>query len=249
MSEVKSVDIRGLIESYEFPYTLPGSGQELLIKPITTGQMKKILVYEDEKDPYVIEEALDKLISNCVLTEDFDIEKIYLQDRFSLLLEIRKITKGDNYNFSFKCSKCNVENIKNVILSELKIKPFSCDDNIITISENLKFEVDFPTRFDQKDSIKRFNNKSLNFIEKQVEVQTGTFANSIKKVHTPSGIFDNISFDDKFYILENILGDVFDEFTKWFKDHEFGVEFKINTECISCGHKKHMEIPLSDFFV
>jgi hypothetical protein len=249
MSEVKIVDIKGLLDTYEFPYTLPGSGAPLLIKPITTGQMKKILAYEDESDPYIVEQALDKLITDCVVTPDFDINSLYLQDRFSLLLEIRKVTKGDTYQFNYRCPKCKVENVNNVVISELDVKPFNRVDNIISINDNLKFEVDFPTRADQRDAIDRIKGKPISAREKQVDIQTGTFANSIKKVHTADAVIDNVPFADKVYILENVPTTTFEDFVMWFKDHEFGVEFETDMMCVSCGHKDKMDIPLSDFFV
>jgi hypothetical protein len=249
MSEYKTVDIKGLLDTYEFPFILPGSRESLMIKPITTGQMKKILAYEDETDPYVIEEALDKLISDCVVNPEFNLGTIYLQDRFSLLLEIRKVTKGDTYTFNRKCNKCSVENIENIKISELEVKPLEVADNILTINERLKFEVDFPTRNDQIDSIMRNNDPKLSFRMRQVEVQTGTYANSIKKVHTPDGEHEDIPYKDKVYILENIPSEVFEKFTTWFKDHDFGVQFKQNLICFGCGHKETIEIPLSDFFV
>ena len=46
---------------YEFDCTLPGTGQEIKFRPITTGQMKKLLVYEDSTSIQQVEEALDKL--------------------------------------------------------------------------------------------------------------------------------------------------------------------------------------------
>ena len=249
MSEIKSVDIKGLLDTYEFPYTLPGSGNELLIKPITTGQMKKILAYEDESDPYIIEEALDKLISDCVLTEDFNIDDLYLQDRFCLLLEIRKVTKGDSYQFNWKCPSCKVENIETLKISELPVKSFNPQDNIIEINNRLKFEVGFPTRGDQKNAIGRVLGRKLSYRERQVEIQTGTFANCVGKVHTPDGVFEDIPFDDKVYILDNAPNESFERFTQWFVDNDFGVDFKREVGCRECGHREKIEIPLSDFFV
>lgn len=250
MSEDKSVDIRSLIDSYEFPCTLAGSGQKLLIKPITTGQMKKVLIYEDETDPYVVEDVLDKLITSCVVTEDFDLSSLYLQDRFSLLLEIRKVTKGDKYTFNWKCPSCSTENLKTVNISKLEVIPADHTNNIISVGERLKLEVSFPTRSDQLDAINRMRSKKLkSYTERQLEVQTGTFVNSIKKVHTPEGILDNVSFDDKYYILENISSDIFEQFTNWFKEHDFGIEFKSEIECMSCSHTEKLEIPLTDFFI
>lgn len=249
MSDVKSVDIRGLLDIYEFPYTLSGSGRELLIRPITTGQMKRILAYEDETDPYVVEEALDRLISDCVVNKDFDINQLYLQDRFALMLEIRSVTKGNTYQFNYKCPKCRLENVGVVNLSELPVKSLNRDNNVITVSEKLKFEVDFPTRADQKDAVKKTIGKNLSYHEKIVDVQTGTFANAIKRVHTPDEVLENVSFEDKVYILDNISSTVFQQFGNWFKEHDFGVDFTSAVRCGGCGHEEKIDIPLSDFFV
>ena len=249
MSEVKFVDIKGLLDTYEFPYTLPGSRRELLIKPITTGQMKKILAYEDETDPFIVEEALDKLITDCVVSPDFNIYELYLQDRFSLLLEIRKVTKGDIYEFNYKCPKCRAENADSLVLSELPVKTLNREDNVITINDKLQFEVDFPTRYDQKDAVMRTRDKKLGYSERIVEVQTGTYANCIHKVHTQDGILEAVPFEDKIYILDNISGDVFESFTKWFETHDFGIDFSKEISCNSCHHSEKMTIPLSDFFV
>ena len=249
MSDIKAVDIKGLLDTYEFPYTLPGSGEELLIKPITTGQMKRILVYEDEVDPYIVEEALDKLISSCVVNEDFDIDKLYLQDRFSLMLELRRVTKGDMYEFQYKCPKCRVQNLDSIKISELPVKPLDRGENVITINDKLKFELDFPTRGGQKIAVERARQKNLSNIELAVEAQTGTYASAVTKVHAEEEVLENVSLEDKIFILDNIISDVFDQFTNWFSDKEFGVEFAKDMKCFSCGHEQKMDIPLSDFFV
>ena len=249
MSEVKSVDVRSLVDSYEFPCTLPGSGQELLISPITTGQMKKILIYEDETDPYVIEQALDKLISDCVVGDDFDIDGLYLQDRFFLLIEIRKISKGSNYSFNFKCPKCRIDNVKNFSLDDLPVKKMNVVNNKIKVSDNYSLEVGFPTRADQKLSLDSVNEQKLTGKERDIELVTSVFACCIKKIHTKDTVVDEISLEDRVYILDNLISDKFDVFKGWFEDNDFGVDFELTVSCEHCDFEDKQKIPLSDFFV
>ncbi len=248
MSEVKSVDIKSLIDSYEFPCKLPGSGQELLIRPLTTGQMKKILVYEGETNPYVVEQALDRLITECVVSDGFDITDLYLQDRFFLLIEIRKVSKGSSYEFKFNCPKCNFENVKQFSLNDLVNIPKKEIDSLIRISEKMKFRVDFPTRRDQINAIKKYKNVKMTEAEREIEIVTATFANCIKEIHTADGIIKDASIDDKIFVLDNIKTDVYDEFKQWFKDSSFGIEFKVSVGCGSCDFVENMDIPLSNFF-
>lgn len=107
---------------YEFESVLPGSGKTIKYKPITTGQIKKLLLYEatDERD--TIEEALDGLITECVVTPDFNVGDMYLQDRFFLLVDLRRATKGSKYQFQTNCQKCKSQNMHNVDLGSLSIK-------------------------------------------------------------------------------------------------------------------------------
>ncbi|HRR48413.1 MAG TPA: hypothetical protein P5293_00335 [Bacteroidales bacterium] len=107
---------------YEFETVLPGSGKTVKFKPISTGQIKKLLMYENAEDQAVIETALDDVLAGCVLGEDFKIDDLYLQDRFYLLLEIRKATKGNTYQFQTVCPSCGSQSLQTVNLSEMPVK-------------------------------------------------------------------------------------------------------------------------------
>ena len=247
MSEVKSVNIRDLVDSYEFPCTLVGSGQQLTIKPITTMQLKKLLTYEDEQDNSIIEEALDGLISSSVLTEGFDINNLYLQDRFKLLLDVRRASKGNAYTFAYKCPECGIETIASVDLSSLSVTPFDVGSRIVNISDKMQFELDFPTRGDQKVATSVIS-KHLTGKEKQLEIAIATYAKSVKKVIVGGEEIPDVPLEDIIYVLENVSTKVFDNFKQWYSDNNFGVEFNATVSCIH-GHESEVHIPLDNFFV
>jgi len=111
------------LNMYTFESELPSDGSIVKYKPITTGQIKKLLLYETSDDPSSIEEALDELINECVVfPEDFDVKSMYLQDRFFLLVEIRRATKGSNYTFQTKCPECDSQTSHTINLGELPLK-------------------------------------------------------------------------------------------------------------------------------
>jgi hypothetical protein len=60
------------VNVYEFECELPGSKQKVKFKPVTTGQIKKLLTYEKETNYVIQEQALDDLISSSVLSEGFN---------------------------------------------------------------------------------------------------------------------------------------------------------------------------------
>jgi hypothetical protein len=126
-----SENFKRYLNMYEWETTLPGSGKKIKYKPITTGQIKRLLLYNEVYDENVVENALDELISECVVTEGFNVKDLYLQDRFFLMVEIRCVTKGYKYMFPSKCSKCNSQTQQTIDLSKLPVKPLIKDENIV----------------------------------------------------------------------------------------------------------------------
>ena len=58
---------RAYMNMYTFETVLPGNGEKVVYKPVTTGQLKKVLMFETSKDPDVMEKALDEIINECVV--------------------------------------------------------------------------------------------------------------------------------------------------------------------------------------
>ena len=116
------MDFRKYVNAYEFETVLPGNGKTVTFKPITTGQIKRLLLYETSNDSDSIEKSLDNVITECVIDDGFNIDDLYLQDRFYLLLDLRKATKGNTYSFQSKCTKCDSQSAQSINLSTLTVK-------------------------------------------------------------------------------------------------------------------------------
>jgi len=116
------MSFKNYLNVYEFDSVLPGTGEKVKIKPITTGMMKRMLLYESATDEQgAIEDALDDLLKQCVITPGFEPDKQYLQDRFFLITELRKITKGNLYTFQASCPACKSQSSQTVDLTKLKL--------------------------------------------------------------------------------------------------------------------------------
>jgi len=245
-----SININNYINSFEFDFTLPGSNEIIMFKPLTTGQLKKLLPYENEKNPEIIESLLDNLISNCVVSEGFDINTLYLQDRFALLVEIRKKSKGETYEFIYDCPECN--NKKNITLdlNELSVKKKDYDTKTFIFNDKLSFELDGITRGDQIMAAKMVNKlKIKNENLKQAEIATYMFAMSMKTFHTPEGDTKDVPMEAKINLIDNIMNDEqYNRFTNHFTENDFGVDFKFDFGC-DCGKTEKFVIPMNNFFI
>jgi hypothetical protein len=247
-----SIDISKYVNSYEFDYTLPSNNEVIKYKPITTGQLKKLLPYENETNPGVIELLLDDLISKCVLSEGFDIKNLYLEDRFALLLEIRKKSKGEEYSFVYTCPVCDTQTPITINLNSLKCKKRNINPEPFKLNDKISFVIDHIRRGEQIQAYEIVNKRGItNDNLRLAEVATVSYAMCMKTFTTPEGDTD-VPLDDKINILDSVMsGSQYDEFINWFVVNSFGVDFTFNFECGNdkCTNKETVSIPLSNFFV
>jgi len=181
-------DFKKYLNVYSFETTLPGSGKTVRFRPVTTGQMKELLVYENESDPAIIEEAMDKLIQTSIIDEDFEILDLYLQDRFFLMVELRRKTKGDHYQFEYKCPDCGSQTLQSVNLQELPVKNLEKDiDHVVKLNDTISVEVDFVRRREQAAAYKIVKEAftGLNTLQQAAEAALIANALAIKAIITP----------------------------------------------------------------
>jgi hypothetical protein len=245
-----SINIREFVTFPTFSTVLPGSGKTVEFKAINTGQLKKLLIYEGEESPVIIERILDELITSSVVSENFDIDDLYIQDRFYLLVEIRKRSKGKNYNFGYKCGKCKQESIHSIDLDRMNVKKRAAiESHPIKFNDQISFELDHIKRRDMKEVYEYVDKLKLNTkTQEQAEMITSSFAMSIKKINTPKGVLTDIPLEDKIYLIDNMTEDAFKQYDEWARKNDFGIEFKYEFQCPHCKNKETVEVPVSDFF-
>jgi len=242
---------KDLLNIYDFSCKLPGSGEKVQFKPVTTSQLKRLLIYEDEDDPMIIEDALDEIITTSVISEDFDIDKLILQDRFYLLLDIRKKTKGNSYTFTYTCPKCKSQSMQSINLNELPVNTIPEDiDPFIRVNNKMKLRLDYLTRGEQKEINQLIKaDKSIDSdIKRIAELSILHHASGIKEVKAGKDNIDNLPLTEKKYIVENVPSAIYAQIKEWFADNDFGVEFEFEIKCNSCDFNEKRAIPMENFF-
>jgi len=249
---VKNPAFTKYLNIYEFETTLPGSGQVVKFKPLTTGQLKKLLVYENEKSIIVQEEAMDQLITSCVISEDFDIDELYLQDRFFLLIEIRKKTKGEQYEFTFKCPKCNSQSINSLDLNDLEVKKIPEEfDNSVSLTDDISVTLRHIKRKDFKLISQFLDIEDRTETQINSGIQTGLFAAGIEAIATPDGIEENTDIQSRIYLVDNTPTSGFEKIKNWYDDNDFGINMVVKTSCKNdkCDYTEETDIPMGNFFL
>jgi len=248
MSGNKLVD---LLNTYNHEHTVLETGKVLTIKAITTGQMKSILQYEGNDDISVIDDVLDDIINGCVITEGFDVNELTLQDRFDLLIGIRKVSKGSSYTFTIKCPQCKSESIQGIDIDDLKVVPFSqTAERSVKVGTNLTLNLNYVRRKHQKEAVALANQMGdLTDTQRRSEVATFMYAFGLDDVRTNQGSVKDISIQDKKEFLDNLSATDYETINDWYKKNNYGTEFKYNVVCKSkCGFSKEEDVPLTGFF-
>lgn len=237
------------INTYEFTCNLPGDGKEVKFKPVNTGDLKKLLTYEKETSLIIQEQALDDLILSSVLSEDFNIDEIYLEDRFFLLVELRKKTKGEVLEFSLTCPECNSQSLQRVDLNKMTVKPLDPDaDNVVDLGNSIKIYLRRLKRKHQKEIHPSMIPQHLSDLQKQAEVQILYHACAVDKVESEGGIDDNLKLSDKKYLIENIPTGEYDKIRDKLEEMSFGVDITYNTSCRQCDFEFNTMVPIENNF-
>lgn len=240
-------DFKKYLNKYVFSTVLPGSGEEIEFQPVTTGQMKDLLSHEDETSPAKIEFILDGLINECVKTKDFDVTKLYIQDRFFLLVEIRKYSKGTSYQFDFTCPKCKSQSIQKVDLNKLKVKKLKGRKTTeVKLSDDITLEMGFATRQNQIDVLNLLGLEEFKTGKQQADLGLALTATQIISITTPDGKETDTSLENKVFLLENIPPEQYEKIGNITKD--FGIDFSLTLDCPKCDYKEVIPIPSENFF-
>jgi hypothetical protein len=234
----------------DIKFKIPSTGEDIFLRPFTTREQKGVLKAIEKEDQVLINEAFDKLIKNCVLTEGFKVEDLLTKDRDILLIELRKESVKDDVTYHWKCPKCEFVNSSKVSLKELKFKKLK-DKRKLTKDIKLS-DRDISLRL-QLPSIK-FERMILNHIGKvekdkvsAVDMLNTTLAVSISKmlVHpkddNESHTEMNIDFKDRISILEEMCIDDKKKIEKFLEGIDvYGYDLNIGKK--SCCYKKEAPV-------
>jgi phage FluMu protein Com len=250
-------DFKQYLNVFNFKCELPGSGEEIEFKPLTVANLKQIQAMDpgsDAKkdDPIFLSAIFDKIFEN-VITSEVDIDNMLLNDRFTLILEIRKKTSGETYQWNLKCPKCKSQSVQNIDFNKIPLiqAPQEIDYNV-PISEQLSVAVDFLRRSDEKLVHKYYEEKhkgekDINIRERQTEIASLMVAASIKAIFTPNGE-EEVNFDDKVFLVENLPQPLYAAILDWQSKYYFGPDLKINIKCPHCDFAATQDFDSSDFF-
>jgi len=253
------------LNQYELQVKLPGSGEQIKYRPMNLGQMKNLLTHVQSNNSDHVENAIDSLISECIINEGYDIHKMYLEDRYFILVELRKASKGSKYEVQLTCDAmkkvknedgeevevpCNSQFINIVDLSNFEVKVLSNNvDRNVKLNKNISIELRHNTRKDQIEIETLMNEKKYsNDMAKAADQTLLLSAAGISSITTPDGKEKDLLLEDKLLLINSLTESEYEKIIKWREKYSFGLEFKMKIKCPHCGNEKERVFGLADFF-
>jgi hypothetical protein len=206
-------------------YTLPDPAAPVTLRPMTFEDEKHIVSAKKDSDPVNL--VLSRCVSNLNISEIIAIDKLYL------IMKLREISYGDDYNAMLICQACDAENPSIIKLSELNVNPvpddFTDPVEILLPTINKKAKVRLPRVKDErylKDA-----EEALDRLWRFVEEIDGHTDKSII-----AAVIEKLPVKDSRPILNAMKTD-------------FGVDTKVKLKCTSCGEVSVVDLPIdANFF-
>lgn len=206
-------------------YNLEDPGAPITIRPMTFEDEKALVSAGKAQDP------VNLVLQRC--TTNINIPDLLSMDKLYLIMKLREISYGDDYNTLLVCSHCKAENPTTVKLSNLNVNPVPDDfvDPVTVMLPTIKKEakVRLPRVRDEK--MMQDTQAALDQMWRFVVEIDGHSDKSII-----ASVVDRLPLKDIRTILNAVKTD-------------FGVDTKIKFECNSCGGVTVVDLPIdSNFF-
>ena len=196
----------------------------------------KPLTFEDEKALVSIKDSkkinpLSTILSRCV--EGVDTNALVYMDKMFLIMKIRELSYGEEYQASVICPKCTESNPLSFKLSELEVKyvPEDLKEPMSVLLPKIKKDVEF--------RLPRVSDESY-IIDPEIMMDNiWRFIVSIDGNKNPTVIAQ---------VIRKLPSADLHTMIKAFTANDYGIETKAKFKCFNCKEVSLVDIPISENF-
>lgn len=244
ISDLKKIQVESSSNA-EFSVNLCYSGRKAFVRPLKIKDKKDLLKAIESKDEKLVQKILDDIIEKYVELEDNrPIEDLTIQERYQILVEIRRAASGDQIKIVHQCPKC--EHINKDIPYDIKnmvVKPFdnSVPNEMFLFDNKVKLVLG-PLRRSEEKKIEKiiFDKKIQTISEKNMLLMSGF----IQKIFiNKDDIWGEVTLktEEKIEFFESLSPNEFDFIANYIKNSDFGVKLPFSFKCENCGYENERE--------
>jgi len=220
------------MELYTEKVTLP-SGIEATIREMTATEEGFLASQKMLKSG----EAFEKILRNCVVEKDIDLDNLLVGDRYYLMLAIRRLTYGDDYDFKVRCASCGQTFNMSVNLAELPIKKLEGD-------QDATHTITLP-RTGKKVTFRLLRGRDEKKIATTLRKTPQEIIRLSLYLHTVA-VDGSENFSEKFF--ETLPSADSQHYRREIDAVTCGVDTVVEVECPECDNEFEVQLPISENF-
>jgi len=224
-----------------FELIQPSTGETLQYRPFLVKEEKILLTSKESGESSDVFRAVKQIVNNCVVNDDFDVDKVPLFDMEYIFIQIRAKSVDNIVKFQVEDSDDGIVYDLELDLNEVEVQmPENQHDGIVKISDDIGVKLNYPTA-------KMAN--TLKEAKTMTEVIYEMIMNSVEYVFDAEDTYpwSKESRKDKEEFIESLPVDAYEEISRFFDDSpkiEHVVTYKNSQE----KEKRVVFRNLDDFF-
>lgn len=217
---------------------VPSTGKKITYRPYLVKEEKVLMIaFEtgEQKDALL---AIVDTIQACV-QEELETNKLTTFDIEYLFTQIRGKSVGEKSTILLPCSKCEVKNEVDVVISDIQIN-VPKGNSIIQLTDDISVEMRYPPYISMMEMGEETN---------ETEVGFRLLAKSVSAILTSEERYDveDSPIEEVMEFIEQMTTEQFEKISQFLRDMP-AIEKEVEYMCTSCGHgNKHVLRGMNDF--
>lgn len=224
-----------------FDVTIPSSKKKIKVRPMLVKEEKILLIARESGDQGDILNAIKQVVNNCIMDDDFDINKLCIFDLEFLFIRLRAISINNITRVAYKDNEDEKIYQFDINLDEVKvIFPENIDKKVV-INDETGVTLKYPDTTLYTDTF--FSNKS------ETELFEHLIINCIETVFDGDKVYyaRDFSKEELIEFIENLDVNTFNKFRE-FTSNLPKVEYVIKYKNDFGNERKIVLNALNDFF-
>lgn len=198
------------IQHPTFTTEIPSTKKSVRYRPFTTREEKVLLIAKQSDDESDTMGAIKQVVNNCILNEDFDVDRLTIFDLEFLFIKIRIVSVSNLAPVSYKDHGDNIVYDFDVDLDKVEVIWPSDKPPTISLGEGMSMTLKWPTA-DLYTDAALLSSEGPEALERLV-------AKCISKIYASDQVYDPSTYTTEEVIdfIDDIDSKAFDEVRKFF---------------------------------
>ena len=223
----------------EFETTIPSTEKDIKFRPFLVKEEKILFMALQGQDPSEMSNAVKRVLQNCILTSDVDVDSLATFDIEYLFLRLRAKSVGEVIELRLKHREgdCNYVHNYELNLEDVKVQFDEELDNKVQLSDQVGIVLKYPT-IDSAQTADNDLDEMMDFV-----------ADCVEMVYDSDNVYENFSKDEIKQFLESLNGTQFKKVRDFFNKVP-KLSHDIEWTCPQCGKTEKVYLEgLASFFM